>query len=190
MNTNAHEWRIRGYSCLFVVSFCVVASGQQLKNSSFEESKDKKKPHSEEAADWGRWGAYINRHDDWDTPHNGKCMLAYHHWQIFDNETSGVYQDIEKAEAGTPYEFSVYTFLDDDANLDYIELRIEKLWGNGPVSSKKFYLGSLEKGRWKKLAVEGTPEEPGLRVTLVMAPAKDKGRSGSVKFDDAKLRKL
>ena len=175
---------------LACLSLSASANAQQLKNSSFEESKDKKKPHFEEAADWGRWGAYINRHDDWDTPHNGKCMLAYHHWQISDNETSGVYQDVEKAVAGATYEFSVYVFVDKDANVDNIELKIEKLWGNGPVTAKKFYLGSIKVGSWERLSVQGTPDEAGFRSTLVVAPAKDKARSGSIKFDDAKIRKV
>ena len=146
------------------------AQAQQLKNPSFEESKDKKKPHYEEAADWGRWGAYFNRHDDWDTPHNGKCMLAYHHWQIVDNETSGVYQDVEKAEAGAEYEFSVQVFVDKDANADHLELRIEKLWGNGGVTEKKIYFGSIKPGSWERLSVRGTPEEPGFRVAIVVVP--------------------
>lgn len=175
---------------LACVGLGVTAQAQQLKNPSFEESKDRKKPHFEEAADWGRWGAYINRHDDWDTPHNGRCMLAYHHWQIFDNETSGVYQDVEKAEAGATYEFSIYAFVDKDANADHIELRIEKLWGNGSVSAEKIYFGSIKSGSWERLSVRGTPEDAGFRVTLVVAPAKDKARSGSIKFDDAKIRKV
>jgi hypothetical protein len=192
MDTNGHEWlkfRIRVYSCSFVVLFSFSAFGQQLKNPSFEAPADKKKPHGELAADWGRWGAYLNREDAWDSPHNGKCMLAYHHWQILDNESSGVYQDVEKSDPNVAYEFSVYVFIDPDTNADNIELRIEKLWGNGPVAAKKYYLGSIESKSWKRINVEGVPAEPGLRATLVVTPAQNKARNGAVKFDDARLSK-
>ena len=202
MNTNKHECRIRVPSCvpavalakagLFVVGlflFLPAVQAQQLKNASFEAPHDKKKPHSDQAAEWGRWGAFMNRQDGWEGPHNGKCVMAYHHWEITDNESSGVYQDVERADPNVTYTFSVYVFVDKKTNADHIELRIEKLWGNGLVASKKHYLGGLEQDSWQRISVEGVPGEKGLRVAIVAMPAQDKGRSGAIKFDDARLAK-
>ncbi|HEY8240814.1 MAG TPA: hypothetical protein VIH35_05170, partial [Kiritimatiellia bacterium] len=123
----------------------------------------------------------------WEGPRGGKCMIAYHHWEIADNESSGLYQDVERADPNVNYTFSVYSYLDEDTNADYIELRIENLWGNGAITSQTFYVGSLEIGKWQRLSVEGIPADKGLRTVIVVFPAKDKARKGCVKFDDAKL---
>jgi hypothetical protein len=177
------------YVSAVLIALSTSCLAQQLKNPSFEAPSDKKKVYDDKAAEWGRWGAYLNRESTWDSPHNGKCLLGYHHWVISDNESSGVYQDVEGADPNVKYTFSVHAFVDKDTNADRIELRLEKLWGNGEIVSKKYYLGSLDRGSWKRLTVEGTPTEKGLRVVIVCVPGQDKARTGAIKFDDARLQR-
>jgi len=163
-----------------------------LSNGSFEEGG----AQSDLAADWNRWGQWMNRETGWSPCHSGTCLIGYHHWQIDQPGSSGLWQDVP-VQAGKRYLFSIYAQHDPvDANhheAKTIELRME---GNTPggqltLNSKNFDVSKLPSGgEWARLSVAGTACSDALRVLVVINASEEEPRGGSVKLDDAALSQM
>ena len=164
------------------------APAQLLLNGSFEDPETQaENPFGDLAAHWGRWGNWINRETAWTPTHSGKCLIGYHHWQIQEDTTSGLYQDITGAPVGSNAVFGVYAFKDEKTNIESVELRIEKYGGGQVIASEVCPGDHVKTGGWGHLSVSGTNTEPGLRVLIVVKPKQGGNREGAVKIDDATL---
>lgn len=164
------------------------ARAQNLLNPSFEEAATNQlNPWGDLAAHWGRWGNWINRESAWMPTHSGSGLIGYHHWQIKEGDSSGIYQDIPKAPANVTHVFSVYAYKDTGTDLEYVEIRIEKLDGKDVIASKVYWKTELETGTWQLLTVSGMNSDPGLRVLIIVKPKQSGLRQGCIKFDDASL---
>jgi hypothetical protein len=162
---------------------------QDLLNPSFEDPETAvTNPWKDLAAHWGRWGNWMNRESAWIPTHSGSGMIGYHHWQIEENSSSGIFQDLTNTAANVNYTFSVYAFKDTGTNLEYVELRIEKLSGKDVIASKVYWRDELESATWQELTVSGMNTEPGLRVLIIVKPKASGLRQGCIKFDDASLQ--
>ena len=170
-------------ACLAVMA----ASGAELLNPSFEMPEDPEDWVSDQAAHWGRWGHWINRETGWTPTRGGDCLLAYHHFRIESDDSSGVYQDVPGITPNTECTFSVYAFKDSDTNVGQIELRLEPFDGGEALASAVYRMGDIAKGRWKLISVTGRNLTDGVRVLIICQP-KSKKRSGALKFDEAVLQ--
>jgi hypothetical protein len=167
-----------------------VTSGPSLlANGSFEEQGNQ----SDLAANWKRWGPWMNREAAWQPTHSGSAEIGYHHWQITSPDTSGWWQDVGVA-PGKHYTFSIYAQRDipapEQTEARTLELRMESVTGDGEVTlnSQTFDISKLATGNeWTRLSVSGTADGPRLRALLVISPAADGPRGGAVKLDDATL---
>ncbi len=167
-----------------------ITLGQSLlANGSFEQEGDS----SDVAANWNRWGQWINREAGWTPTHSGSAEIGYHHWQITSDDTSGLWQDVN-VEAGKRFTFSIYAQRDIPAEgqseARSLELRMESVTDHGEVTlnSQTFDVKTLASGKeWIHLTVSGTANSPRLRVLMVISPAADGPRGGAVKLDDAML---
>jgi len=176
-----------------VMAFIMNANAQTLYNGSFEEQGESE----DTAAGWGRWGEWINRHNDWEPTRDGACLIAYHHWQITEPENSGIYQDVYGAQPDVRYTFKVYAMTDapqeeGEAAPETIEIRLESTVDGQQktVASKKYRfkdISTTADGRWSPLRISGTPINDKLRVLIIVEPGKGEKRGGTVKFDDAEL---
>jgi glucan 1,3-beta-glucosidase len=160
-----------------------------LANGSFEQQADR----GDLAAEWNRWGQWMNRETGWVPTHSGSTEIGYHHWQITSEDTSGWWQDVS-VEPGKRYTFSIYAQRDIPARgqteARTLELRIESVTDRGQVTlnSQTFDVSALASGKeWSRLSVSGTADTPRLRVLMVISPAADGPRGGAVKLDDAML---
>ena len=161
------------------------AAGVKLANKSFEDpDTEADNPYGDLAAGWGRWGAWINRESEWKPTKQGKCMIGYHHWEIEDGNTSGIYQDLPGTPAGAEVTFSVYASRDKDTNAQWIEMRLEPFNGGETLASKIFPMEMVKKG-WDRLEVTGKSPAEGVRVLVIVKPAEGEDRRGCVKLDDA-----
>lgn len=165
------------------------ARAQDLLNPSFEDPEtEAPNPWNDLAAHWGRWGNWMNRESAWLPTRTGSSMLGYHHWEIKEDNSSGAYQDIINTTPNANYTFSVYAYKDTGTNLEYVELRIEKLDGKDVIASKVYWNPELKTAEWQLLTVTGMNTEPGLRVVIVIKPKQGGSRQGCIKFDDASLQ--
>jgi hypothetical protein len=178
---------------LTLLGLAAFAYGADLKNASFEDAGDS----PDIAQYWNRWGQWINRETGWTPTHSGACLLGYHHWQIEDTNNSGVWQDVDGVKAGQRFKFSVFVAVDKGgpgtAPVKEIELRLECAHGGTQLSiqSAKYAPADIPTdGNWHQLSVTGTTPENNLRVLLVVTPADNAPRGGSVKFDDASLQQV
>ena len=160
-----------------------------LANGSFEQQAD----HGDLAANWNRWGPWMNREAAWLPTHSGSAEIGYHHWQITSEDTSGWWQDVS-VETGKRYTFSIFAQRDIPAKgqteARTLDLRIESVTDRGEVTlnSQTFDVNGLASGKeWTRLSVSGTADTPRLRVLMVISPAADGPRGGAVKLDDAML---
>jgi endoglucanase len=160
-----------------------------LANGSFEQQGDR----GDLAANWNRWGQWMNRETAWLPTHSGSAEIGYHHWQITSKDTSGWWQEVS-VETGKRYTFSIYAQRDIPAEgqteARTLELRIESVTDQGEVTlnSQTFDVRKLASGKeWTRLSVSGTANSSRLRVLIVMTPAADGPRGGAVKLDDAML---
>ena len=170
-----------------LVCATMVFAGDVLQNGSFENPEaDLDNPFGDLAAGWGRWGNWVNRETGWKPTKKGGCIMGYHHWQIEDDSSSGFFQDIDAVAEGAPLTFSVYASKDKDTNAEFIELRIEKLNGDGQIASQIYPVDQI-KGGWDKLTVSGVAAGEGVRVVVVVKPLATGERKGAVKFDEAEL---
>ncbi len=181
---------------LLLIIFCLTISmlaskgDDLLKNPSFEiEGKS-----GDTAADWNRWGDWINRETGWTPTHSGKCLIGYHHWQITGAQNSGMWQDVSGVKAGQKFTFSVFVCVDapnkGDNPAEKIEVRMEATRGGQQVQieSVSVPLSELPKDSgWHKLTVTGTTPEDNLRVLIAVTPSANTPRGGAVKIDDANL---
>lgn len=180
---------------LFLV-FCLAATGvtahaqNLLKNPSYEDVGSS----ADIAANWNRWGNWINREDSWSPTHGGKCLIGYHHWQIEDKENSGMWQDVTNVKAGQKFKFSVFVSADtpDKGNnsAEKVELRLETIRNGKEVTIESVTtpVADLQKSTgWHELSVTGTTPDNNIRVLVVVTPAANTPRGGAVKIDDAKL---
>lgn len=160
-----------------------------LKNGSFEEQGDA----SDLAADWNRWGPWMNRETGWAHPHSGSCEIGYHHWQVDSADNSGLWQDVN-VEPGKRYIFSIFAQRDIPSDgqsaAPNIELRLESVTDHGEITlnTQNFEVKRLAGGNgWTRLSVAGTADGPRMRVLVVITPAEDGPRGGAIKLDDAML---
>ena len=158
---------------------------QELKNPSFEESVDTRLWVSDRAANWERWGAWFNRETTWKPTLDGECVMAYHHWNIKQNEPSVIYQDIRDLPSGKMVKFSIKAFKDKGTNADQIEMRLEPYLGGGTLASNVYRMSDLKSDKWNELWVVGKSSTPGIRVLVVAKPARTDQRKGAIKFDCA-----
>lgn len=175
-------------ACLFGLAVAAQAANSvKLANPSFEEpEQDADNPYGDLAAGWGRWGGWINRETAWKPTKQGKCMIGYHHWQIEEDSTSGIYQDLAGTPADAEFTFSVYASKDKDTNAEFVELRLEPYNGGDAIASKLYSMDEIKKG-WSKLEVTGKSIGEGIRVLVIVKPASGSERAGCLKFDDADL---
>jgi hypothetical protein len=166
----------------------VALGAEELRNTSFEEPLDSGLGYnwvSDRAVFWERWGGWFNRETSWSPVLSGQCLMAYHHWRIQGDETSGIYQDIPEAGAGQPYTFSIQVFRDKGANADFVEVRMETAQGGQTLASQLYKMADLKSGKWTRLTVTATPPTPGVRVLVIAKPGKSTQRKGALKFDEA-----
>lgn len=160
-----------------------------LQNGSFEEEEtEQDNAYGDLAANWGRWGNWMNRETSWKPVKKGKCLIGYHHWRIEEESSSGIYQDVEDTPAGAEITFTICASKDSDTNAESVELRLEKLNGEDVVASQIYPMAAVKSGGWGKLSVTGTNPDEGVRVVVVVTPAQAEERTGAVKFDDASLK--
>ena len=170
-----------------LVCATMVFAGDVLQNGSFENPEtDLDNPFGDLAAGWGRWGTGVNRETGWKPTKKGDCMMSYHHWQIEEDSTSGFYQDISDVADGMPVTFSIYVSKDKDTNAEFVELRIEKLNGDGPIASQIYTIDQIKNG-WEKISVSGVSSGEGLRVVVMVKPLTSGARKGALKFDEAEV---
>jgi glucan 1,3-beta-glucosidase len=167
----------------------VISSPSLLANGSFEQQGGR----SDLAADWNRWGQWMNRETAWLPTHSGSAEIGYHHWEVSSENTSGWWQDVT-VETGKRYTFSIYAQRDIPARgqteARTLELRVESVTKDGQVTlnSQTFDISKLATGNeWTRMSVSGTADTPRLRVLMVISPATDGPRGGRVKLDDATL---
>ncbi|OQA26291.1 MAG: hypothetical protein BWY59_01441 [Verrucomicrobia bacterium ADurb.Bin345] len=171
-----------------VLGMISVSSANLLQNPSFEDPEtEADNPYGDIAASWGRWGHWMNRETGWKPTRTGACLIGYHHWEIGGPDTSGLYQDVDDVTAGSQCVFSIHAAKDKDTNIESIELRIEKTGGFETLGSATYKLDDLKGAGYTKLSVSARATEDGVRVTVVVNPAKSSPRGGALKLDDAEL---
>ncbi len=176
---------------LIILALLIGASlafgGDVVVNGSFEAPESQlDNPFGDLAAGWGRWGNWVNRETDWKPTKKGGCLMGYHHWRIEEGDTSGFYQDILEVAEGSPVTFTVYVSRDKDTNAESVELRIEKLNGEGQIASQIYPVQQIA-GGWDKLSVSGVSSGEGVRVVVVVKPRAEGERKGALKFDEAEV---
>ncbi len=168
----------------------LMPSGENLlNNASFETVGEE----PDMAANWNRWGQWLNRHDDWTPTLDGKSMIGYHHWRRDSADDSGMWQDVE-VEPGKTYTFGIFAHADKPQNGENPALRVtlalEAVDGDQPVllTSRDIDVVALEPaGGWSLVTVKATVPTDSLRVLIRIAPSADAPRGGAVKFDNAFL---
>lgn len=165
-----------------------------LRNASFEDALGD--TATDQAAHWGRWGAWINRETGWTPRRDGACILAYHHFRIEDDRNSGVYQDVPNLGRGSRCTFSVYVSRDVPAAGRHgpaeVELRIESPFAGQlvTVASRTYNAADIASdGEWSRLKVSGTLPADAARVLIVVNPSRAAPRDAALKFDAATLSK-
>jgi endoglucanase len=161
-----------------------------LTNGSFEEPG----AQPDEAAGWNRWGEWMNRESNWSPVHSGSALIGYHHWQVENAGSSGLWQEV-KVQARKRYFFSIYAQhdqVDPSAHeAKSLELRMESVTPGGQLTlnSKNFDVATLPiTGRnWAHLSICGTAESDSMRVLVVINSADTGPRDGAIKLDDASL---
>lgn len=166
-----------------------LASAAELRNASFEQAG--RAP--DQAADWGRWGDWMNRETGWSPVRDGQCLIGYHHWQIEKEASSGLFQDVKGATAGHRYTFRVQAMRDavpaGTYLADRVELRLESTVDGKQVviASKSYRVRDIATDHWVPLEVSGTAANDTLRVLVIVYPSSKTPRDGAVKFDQAAL---
>ena len=174
---------------LCFASFCATTHAENLlKNASYEEAGSS----TDTAADWYRWGDWMNRETAWTPTHGGQCLIGYHHWQITSTNNSGMWQDVTSVKAGQKFTFTVFASADAPQSgnpADKVELRLaaHPYRPSMTIQSLTTSLADLQKDPgWHQLSVTGTTPENNIRVLVVVTPAAS-ARGGTIKFDDADL---
>ena len=159
----------------------------QLVNGSFEQAETVlPNPYGDLAANWGRWGNWMNRESAWVPTHSGLGLMGYHHWEIQEPAISGFYQDVTNVPVGSACVFGIYAYKDPGTDAEFIELRIERVGGFRVLQSRTYLMNELGTS-WQQLWIKATNDEPGVRVVVSVKPKTEAGRNGALKFDDAEL---
>jgi hypothetical protein len=174
-------------ACISSLSCPALAADNLLRNPSFEQPMDPTSWTCDMAADWIRWGHWMNRETRWVPTHSGDCLIGYRHWQITGTENSGLAQDVLKTEAGRIYDFQIYSFSDHDTNAETISLRLEALKAGVALTTRVYKVESVPVGKWMPLTVSAKAPEGGMRVVILVEPRLKADRKGAIKFDDASL---
>jgi endoglucanase len=160
-----------------------------LLNGSFEQQGDA----PDLAANWNRFGPWMNRETGWKPTHSGSCEIGYHHWQITSSEPSGLWQDVD-VQPGKRFTFSIFAQRDipsaGDSQARAVEMRVESVTDHGQITlnSRNFDVTRLATaGRWTRLSVTGTADTSRLRVLVIISPSIEEPRGGAIKLDDAAL---
>lgn len=175
---------------LLVGALWVQGAENLLENASFEEEGSS----PDRSAGWNWWGDWMNRECGWAPLRDGACMTGYHHWEIENAETSGLYQDL-KVEPGKMYTFSVWVNADlgdeDKDPAQKVELRMETPLGDqqATIESQIYQVRYLAQGdEWSRLRIQSVAPREDLRVLIIVHPAgKGARRTGALKFDEASL---
>ena len=171
-------------------SLCASQAGAwDLLNPSFEDADEgAENTYGDLSANWGRWGAWMNRETGWKPVRTGKCVTGYHHWEIEEDGTSGIYQDVADTPSGKSYTFTAHVMKDKDTDAENIEMRLELFGGATTVASVNYPVSELKAGEWTQLSVSGTPETDGIRVLVIITPKQGGDRHGAIKIDDTSLK--
>ena len=160
----------------------------EIKNPSFEEPVEQGNWSCDRAAGWDRRGAWFNRETTWSPVLQGECLMAYHHWQIKQDDPSELFQDITGIVTGKNFCFSIQVFKDKGTNFEYVELRVEPAHGGTPISSAVYRMPDLKSDRWTPLSVSvKSPTSSALRVVISVKPGRSNQRKGALKFDEASI---
>lgn len=159
----------------------------EIRNPSFEEPVEEGNWSCDRPAGWDRRGAWFNRETTWSPVLKGECLMAYHHWQIKQDDPSELFQDLSGITTGKNFCFSVQVFKDKGTNFEYVELRIEPARGGAPISSAVYRMPDLKSGKWTQLSVSTKPAVSDLRVVISVKPGRSNQRKGALKFDEASI---
>ena len=172
-----------------LLSTCAsVRADNLLKNASFETAGSS----ADTAANWNRWGDWMNRETSWAPTHGGQCLIGYHHWEVANDNNSGLWQDVTTVTPGQKFKFSAFVFVDDSGSghaAQKIELRLEAIRDGHEVTinSVSQPVADLPKdSKWHELSVTGTTPEKNIRVLVVITPGANP-HGGAIKIDDADL---
>ncbi|MEP3479969.1 MAG: M56 family metallopeptidase [Fuerstiella sp.] len=162
-------------------------SAVAVKNPSFEIPGQS----TDTAADWNRWGDWMNRETEWAPVRDGKAVIGYHHYQIEKQSDSGLWQNVTVT-PGESTRFRIQANADIGKNGAFaksVELRLEVPGKDGSpikIGSKTYLATQIATGdRWSTLEVVGTPESDVVRliVRVLSAEGESVARDGSLKFD-------
>ena len=164
-----------------------------LRNASFEDAQQPG-PSEDQAANWNRWGDWLNRETGWTPVRDGKAILAYHHWRIEKPESAGVWQDVDGLEPGREYTFTAWANRDagdEGGTPNDVELRLEAPQADGTLltlATRAYPAEDLATGGdWSRLSVSAPARGTAMRVLLIVNPADEAPRAGALKFDSLSL---
>lgn len=174
-------------------------SGENLlRNPSFEEPKAPTNA-ADEARDWNRWGAWLNREVSWTPARDGEAIMAYHHWRIDEPDNAGSWQDVTGLDDRARYTLTVHANVDrGDADeregiADSVELRLEAPDAEGRMlrlGSRTYAAHELATGKdWSRLNVSAPSVGSTMRALIIVNPSDRSPRHGAIKFDEASLVK-
>lgn len=175
---------------LLLVVAVLEGYSQGLVNSNFgDEGED-----PSIADRWKTWGDWIRREPSWYPKPGSGVLMGYHHYRISNEATSGFYQDIEDAKAGSTVRFYIFVILDRHDPLLNRPEKIELILESGKGEEKKEFaktelpLAEFEADMpWQEITVEGKMPADGLRVKVSITPSPSAPRSSSLKFAEANL---
>lgn len=163
----------------------VLATGiNRLVNASFEVDGGT----ASTAAGWIPFGMQMQREINWVPVRDGSALMAYRHWQVANDNPSGVSQVVSGLTPGQRYELTVYANRDTVAPgrslAESIELRIETVGGTvRDLEKTTFRVANIATGSsWSRLQLTFTATGTQHRVLLVAFPGSGQ-RDGAVKFD-------
>jgi len=158
-----------------------------LENPSFEDPVDAENWHSDHSDGWGRWGSWMNRETGWMPCRTGECLTGYHHWELPNSDTSGIFQDVADVPVGSECMFSIYALADADTDILRIRLSLEPFGGGDPIESALIEGDEISRAIWDYLAVSGVNKTRGVRVVVEIIPSQREKKNGALKLDDAAL---
>jgi hypothetical protein len=169
---------------VFTASPTLHTGSNRLVNASFE--IDAGTPSN--AAGWIPFGDHMGRETGWTPVRDGNALLAYRHWQVINNNPSGVSQMLSGLTPGQRYTLTVYANRDTVAPgrslADEVELRIETVGGQvRDLEKTVFDVRDIATGSaWSRLQLSFTATGTQHRLLLVAFPGSGQ-RDGALKFD-------
>ena len=180
--------------CMFLTLLAISAVAEEgvvlLKNGSFENPMDVENWTCDQPAQWIRWGNWMNRETGWRPTKQGECLIGFHHFRLKGEDNAGFYQDVRDAQKNQPYTFSIWAWIDKDANAEDVRLEIHSYHGGSVITSKVFRLSRFDRDQWVQLSITGSSPDDGLRLMVIANPKKNAAfPKGAIKFDVASLEK-